>query len=107
MCFIMNERSIKKIKTSSKILTTFSIIIVVTSLISNIPIEKSFAIEKELISPLNPSNSKIKNQVAKFTNCITNILKNGDSSHLPKFFKNEPTKTDIAICFKETTNRQI
>ena len=102
-----NERSIKKIKTSSKILTTFSIIIIMSFLISNIHIEKSFAIEKELISPLNPSNSKIKNQVAKFTNCITNIIQNGDSSHLPKFFKDEPTKTDIAICFKETTNRQI
>jgi hypothetical protein len=103
-----NEHIIKRTKTSSKILSIFSIVIVTSILILNINIEKSFAIEKESISSsLNPSGSKLNNQVAKFTNCIINTIKNGDSSHLPKFFKNEPTKTDIAICFRETTNKQI
>lgn len=102
-----NEHIIKRTKTSSKILSIFSIVIVTSVLISNINIEKSFAIEKESISLLNPTTSNLKNQVAKFTNCIINTIKNGDSSHLPKFFENEPTKTDIAICFKETTNKQI
>ena len=102
-----NEHIIKRTKTSSKILSIFSIVIVTSILISNINIEKSFAIEKESISSLSSPSSKLKDQVAKFTNCIINTIKNGDSSHLPKFFKNEPTKTDIAICFKETTNKQI
>ena len=101
-----NEHIIKEIKTSSKILSAFSILIVTSILISNIDIEKTFAVEKESsISPLKPSNSNIKNQVDKFIDCITNTIKNGDSSHLPKFFKDEPTKTDIAICFKQTTNK--
>jgi hypothetical protein len=102
-----NEHIIKETKTSSKVLSTFSILIVTSILISNINIEKTFAVEKESISPLKPSNSNIKNQVDKFIDCITNTIKNGDSSHLPKFFKDEPTKTDIAICFKQTTNRQV
>jgi hypothetical protein len=101
-----NEHIKKKTKTSFKILSTFSILIITSILISNINIEKIYAMEKESILSSNPSNSKIKNQVDKFTDCITNIIKNGDSSHLPKFFKNEPTKTDIAICFKQTTNKQ-
>ena len=36
-----------------------------------------------------------------FYDCIKKSATSPDSSHLPKFFNNEPTKTEIAMCYKE------
>jgi hypothetical protein len=102
-CFIEKE-------TCFRLLGIFSILIVVGIITSNINIEKSFAVEKDTVS-LSPSsnpaaaaasNSKLNTDLDHFFSCITNSVKKSDSSQLPKFFNNEPTKTEIAVCFKQT-----
>lgn len=106
-CFIEKEKGLC-------FLGIFSILIVVGIVTSNINIEKSFAVEKEtgLQTPTtsssdptatNPTtNPKLNTNLDNFFNCITNSIKKSDSSQLPKFFHNEPTKTEIAICFEQT-----
>lgn len=92
-------------ETSFHILGIFSIFIVVTIITSSINIEKSFAVEKETAASLpsaNSDSSKISTILDNFFNCITNAVKKNGSSQMPKFFNNEPTKTEIAICFKQT-----
>jgi hypothetical protein len=104
-CFIEKE-------TCFRLLGIFSILIVVGIITSNINIEKSFAVEKDTVS-LSPSsnpattttaasNSKLNTDLDHFFSCITNSVKKSDSSQLPKFFNNVPTKTEIAVCFKQT-----
>ena len=99
-CFIEKE-------TCFRLLGIFSILIVVGIITSNMNIEKSFAVGKETTS-LSPSskpaasNSKLNTDLDHFFSCITDSVKNGDSSQLPKFFNNVPTKTEIALCFKQT-----
>lgn len=100
-CFIEKE-------TCFRLLGIFSILIVVGIITSNMNIEKSFAVEKETASSLSPSskpaasNSKLNTDLDHFFSCITNSVKKSDSSQLPKFFNNVPTKTEIAVCFKQT-----
>jgi hypothetical protein len=92
---------IKNTKISFNVLGTCSILLVMSILILNINTEKSFAVGKATLLPLNSTNPKLNSDMAHFYNCISKSAKTGDSSHLPKFFKNEPTKTEIALCFKE------
>jgi hypothetical protein len=100
-CFIEKE-------TCFRLLGIFSILIVVGIITSNINIEKSFAVEKDTVSlspssnPGAASNSKLNTDLDHFFSCITNSVKKSDSSQLPKFFNNVPTKTEIAVCFKQT-----
>ncbi len=92
---------IKKTKIPFHVAGTFLILIVMSILASSINIEKSFALDKTVLLPLNSTNSKLNTNVTHFYNCVSKSIQNGDSSQLPKFFKNEPTKTEIALCFKE------
>ena len=69
--------------------------------VSNINIEKSFAARNVALLPLNSTDSKLNIEMDNFYNCIKKSATSPDSSHLPKFFKNEPTKTEIAMCYKE------
>jgi hypothetical protein len=92
---------IKKPKISFQVLGVFSILLVISIMSLNISIEKSFAVEKVTLLPLKSANSKLNTAMNHFYNCIIKSAKSGDSSQLPKFFKNEPTKTEIALCFKE------
>ena len=68
---------------------------------SSLNIEKSFAAENVALLPLSSSDSKLNIQMNNFYDCIKKSATSPDSSHLPKFFNNEPTKTEIAICYKE------
>jgi hypothetical protein len=92
---------IKNTKISFHVLGTCLILLITSTLILNINIEKSFAVEKATLLPLNSANPKLNTDMSHFYNCISKSAKTGDSLHLPKFFKNEPTKTEIALCFKE------
>lgn len=100
-CFIEKE-------TCFRLLGIFSILILVGIITSNMNIEKSFAVEKETASsspsskPAVASNSKLNTDLDHFFSCITNSVKKSDSSQLPKLFNNVPTKTEIAVCFKQT-----
>ncbi len=101
----INVFPIKLVKKNTKIpfqvLSTFSILLVMSILALNINMEKSFAVEKATLLPLNSANSRLNTDVTHFYSCISKSAKTSDPSHLPKFFKNEPTKTEIALCFKE------
>ncbi len=83
------------------IIAVFSILVVTSILASNINIEKSFAVDKVSLLSLNSTNSKLNSDMTHFYNCVSKSIQNGNSAHLPKFFNNEPTKTEIALCFKE------
>jgi hypothetical protein len=92
---------IKNTKISFYVLGMCSMLLVMSILISNINIGESFAVKKATLLPLNSANPKLNAEMTHFYNCISKSAKMGGSSHLPKFFKNEPTKTEIALCFKE------
>ena len=91
----------KKPKIYFKIFGAFSIFIVMSMFTSNINIEKSFAAENVALLPLSSSDPKLNIEMNNFYDCIKKSATSPDSSHLPKFFNNEPTKTEIAICYKE------
>lgn len=91
----------KKTKMPFHIIAAFSILVVTSIMASNINIEKSFAVDKVSLLSLNSTNSKLNADMTHFYNCVSKSVQNGNSSHLPKFFNNEPTKTEIALCFKE------
>ncbi len=92
---------IKKTEIPFKIFGAFSILIVMSMFISNINIEKSFAAENVALLPLSSPDFKLNTEMTHFYDCIKTSAMSPDSSHLPKFFNNEPTKTEIALCYKE------
>jgi hypothetical protein len=91
----------KKPKMSFKICCAFSIFIVMSMFTSNINIEKSFAVENVALLPLISSDPKLNIEMNNFYDCIKKSATSPDSSYLPNFFNNEPTKTEIALCYKE------
>ena len=92
---------IKRTKISFDVRGAFLILLVISIMALNINVEKSFASEKATLLPINSINSKLNANINHFYKCIYKSAKNDDPLHLPKFFQNEPTKTEIALCFKE------
>jgi hypothetical protein len=96
-----DECFIKKTKMPLHIMGAFSILVVVGMLASNINIEKSFAVEKVALLPLNSDNAKLNADVTQFYKCIKKSVKNSETAQGPTYFNNEPTKTEVALCYKE------
>ena len=63
---------------------------------SYLNIEKSFASENVALLPLSSSDPKLNIEMNNFYDCIKKSAASQDSSHLPKFFNNEPTKTEMS-----------
>ncbi len=78
---------IKNTKISFNVLGTCSILLVMSILILNINTEKSFAVEKATLLPLNSTNPKLNSDMAHFYNCISKSAKTGDSSALTKILQ--------------------
>lgn len=82
-------------------LSAFSILIVVSmTLASIISIDKSFAAKVSLL-PLNSTSSQLNNDMAQFYSCIEESVENSESDGEPHYFKEEPTKTEVALCYND------
>ncbi|MBA3749390.1 MAG: hypothetical protein H0X03_00550 [Nitrosopumilus sp.] len=95
------ECFIKKTKMPMHIIGAFSILVVVGILASNINIEKSFAAEKVALLPLNSDNAELNTDVTQFYKCIKKSVENSETEQEPTYFNDEPTKTEVALCYKE------
>ncbi len=84
-----------------QILGVFSIAIVIGMLTPNLQIEKSFAAEKVPLQPLNSSDSALNTDMTQFYKCIKDTVKESETSEEPSYFNDEPTKTEMAICYSE------
>ena len=82
-------------------ISAFSILIVVSMMLaSNINIDKSFA-DKVSLLPLNSTSSQLNKDMAHFYSCIEESVKNSQSNGEPHYFKEEPTKTEVALCYND------
>jgi hypothetical protein len=92
---------IRKTKTPLKVIGAFSILILVGMLVSNTGIEKSFAKEKVALLPLTSTDSKLNAEITQFFTCIKKSVKNSETEEEPTYFNDEPTKTEIALCYND------
>ena len=91
----------KKLKMPLYTLSAFSILIVVSmALASNVNLDKSFA-EKVPLLPINSTDPQLNDDMAKFYSCIEDTVENSESDGEPHYFKDEPTKTEVALCYNE------
>jgi hypothetical protein len=91
----------KKPKMLLYTLSAFSILIVVSMVFaSNVNVDKSFADRVKLL-PINSTNPELNKDMAKFYSCIEDIVDNSESDVEPHYFKDEPTKTEVALCYNE------
>jgi hypothetical protein len=91
----------KKHKMPLYILSAFPVLIVVTmALASNVNLDKSFA-EKVPLLPINSTDPQLNDDMAKFYSCIEDTVENSESDEEPHYFKDEPTKTEVALCYNE------
>src|SRR5215212_8792500 len=91
----------KKPKMPLYTLSAFSILIVVSiALASNVNVDKSFA-ERVPLLPINSTDSQLNEDMAKFYSCIEDAVENSQSDEEPHYFKDEPTKTEVALCYNE------
>jgi hypothetical protein len=91
----------KKPKMPLYTLSAFSILIVVSmALASNVNVDKSFA-ERVPLLPINSTDSQLNEDMAKFYSCIEDTVENSQSDEEPHYFKDEPTKTEVALCYNE------
>jgi hypothetical protein len=96
-----DEYITKKPKMPLYILSAFSILIVVSmTLASNVNVDKSFA-ERVPLLPINSTDSQLNEDMAKFYSCIEDTVENSQSDEEPHYFKDEPTKTEVALCYNE------
>ena len=92
---------IKKTKVPLYALSAFSILIVVSmTLASSINIDKSFA-EKVSLLPLNSTSSQLNEDMVQFYSCIEESVENSESDEEPRYFNDEPTKTEVALCYDD------
>lgn len=91
----------KKTKVPLYALSAFSILIVVgLTLASGINIDKSFA-DKVSLLPLNSTSSQLNKDMAQFYSCIEESVENSEIDGEPHYFKEEPTKTEVALCYND------
>jgi hypothetical protein len=91
----------KKHKMPLYILIAFPVLIVVTmALASNVNLDKSFA-EKVPLLPINSTDPQLNDDMAKFYSCIEDTVENSESDEEPHYFNDEPTKTEVALCYNE------
>ena len=91
----------KKPKMLLYTLSAFSILIVVSmALALNVNAGKSFADRVSLL-PINSTNPQLNEDMAKFYSCIEDTVENSQSDEEPHYFKDEPTKTEVALCYNE------
>jgi len=91
----------KKPKMPLYTLSAFSILIVVSmALALNVNVHKSFA-ERVPLLPINSTDSQLNEDMAKFYSCIEDTVENSQSDEEPHYFNDEPTKTEVALCYNE------
>ncbi len=91
----------KKPKMPLYTLSAFSILVVVSmALALNVNVDKSFA-ERVPLLPINSTDPQLNKDMSKFYSCIEDTVKNSQSDGKPHYFKNEPTKTEVALCYNE------
>jgi hypothetical protein len=91
----------KKSKMPLYTLSAFSILIVVSmALALNVNVDKSFA-ERVPLLPINSTDPQLNEDMAKFYSCIEDTVENSQSDEEPHYFKDEPTKTEVALCYNE------
>ena len=82
-------------------LSAFSILIVVSmALASSTDVDKSFA-EKVSLLPLNATDPQLNEDMAEFYSCIEDTVENSESDDEPHYFNDEPTKTEVALCYND------
>lgn len=94
-------KCVKKTKMPLKLIGTFSILMLVGLLVSNTYTEKSFAKEKVALLPLTSTDAELNNDVTQFFSCIKKSIKNSETAQEPNYFNDEPTKTEVAICYND------
>ena len=91
----------KKPKMPLYTLSAFSILIVVSmALASSTEVDKSFA-EKVSLLPLNSTDPQLNEDMAQFYSCIEDTVENSESDDEPHYFNDEPTKTEVALCYND------
>jgi hypothetical protein len=70
------------------------------ALASSTDVDKSFA-EKVSLLPLNAKDPQLNEDMAQFYSCIEDIVENSESDDEPHYFNDEPTKTEVALCYND------
>ena len=94
-------KCVKKTKMPLKLMGAFSILVLVGILVSNTGIEKSFAQEKVPLLPLTSADAELNASVAQFFSCIEKSIKGSETDKEPRYFNDEPTKTEVALCYND------
>jgi hypothetical protein len=96
----------RKTRTPLKVIGAFSILVLAGMLVSNADIEKSFAKEKVELQPLTSADMELNAEITQFYSCIKKSVKNSETEQEPKYFNNEPTKTEVALCYNDVFGDQ-
>ncbi|HEX8677181.1 MAG TPA: hypothetical protein VF700_08175 [Segetibacter sp.] len=84
-----------------KLIGAFSILVLMGMLVSNTGIDKSFAKEKVALLPLTSPDAELNDNVAQFFSCIEKSIKGSETDKEPRYFNDEPTKTEVALCYND------
>ncbi len=99
--------STNKTRMTMQIMGAFSIAVVMGMLTPNMQIEKSFAVEKVPLQTLNSSDSALNTDMTQFYKCIKDTVKESETAEEPSYFNEEPTKTEMAVCYSEVFSESI
>lgn len=94
-------KCVKKTKMPLKLIGAFSILVLVGMLVSNTGIEKSFAKERVELLPLTSADTELNSNVTQFFSCIEKSVKGSETEQEPSYFNDEPTKTEVALCYND------
>ena len=94
-------KCVKKTNMALKLIGAFSLLVLVGMLVSNTGIEQSFAKARVALLPLTSADSELNVNLAQFISCIEKTIKGSETEQEPSYFNDEPTKTEVALCYND------
>jgi len=94
-------KCVKKTKMPLKLIGAFSMLVLAGMLVSNTGIEKSFAKERVALLPLTSADTELNSKVSQFFSCIEKSIEGSETEQEPRYFNDEPTKTEVALCYND------
>lgn len=83
-------------------LTLITMMLTTVSIILSFGLSQRANAEAVPLIPIDTGNHEIDKKVSNFYDCIEEAVKTNKHSDLPHYFKSEPTKHQVTICYYNT-----